>query len=206
MREHLDFVSSEAPGESRCLWRARPSGGRPGTHRLLDTTPRDTLDREVEGPAKPLQQTPATRAQDLVIALAMPWPMWGRATRPSRPSCSNPVSVFRTIPGIGPELARCVHDALDVDTLEALEAAAYDGRLEQVPNTAMAHELGRTRDWVVIYFYDDHHQEGQHTVVTETQGPLRGRRVVRGLQAECGEVYRASSHVAQVARSRPKAK
>jgi len=136
----------------------------------------------------------------------MPWPMWGRATRPSRPSCSNPVSVFRTIPGIGPELARCVHDALDVDTLEALEAAAYDGRLEQVPNTAMAHELGRTRDWVVIYFYDDHHQEGQHTVVTETQGPLRGRRVVRGLQAECGEVYRASSHVAQVARSRPKAK
>jgi putative hydrolase len=57
-------------------------------------------------------------------------------------------------------------------------------------NTAMAHELGRTRDWVVIYFYDDHHQEGQHTVVTETQGPLRGRRVVRGLEAECGEVYR----------------
>ncbi len=22
------------------------------------------------------------------------------------------------------------------------------------------------RDWVVIYFYDDHHQEGQQTVVT----------------------------------------
>ncbi|MCK7510175.1 MAG: CBS domain-containing protein [Desulfobacterales bacterium] len=33
-------------------------------------------------------------------------------------------------------------------------------------NTAQAHQLGRTRDWVVIYFYDDEHAEGQHTVVT----------------------------------------
>ena len=41
-------------------------------------------------------------------------------------------------------------------------------------NTARAHELGRTRDWVVVYFYDDHHREGQHTVVTETRGALQG--------------------------------
>jgi putative hydrolase len=39
-------------------------------------------------------------------------------------------------------------------------------------NTARAHQLGRTTDWVVIYFYDDHHREGQHTVVTETHGNL----------------------------------
>ena len=52
-------------------------------------------------------------------------------------------------------------------------------------NTARAHELGRTRDWVVIYFYDAEHAEGQHTVVTETRGPLAGRRVVRGREAEC---------------------
>lgn len=57
-------------------------------------------------------------------------------------------------------------------------------------NTARAHELGRTRDWVVIYHYDDHHQEGQHTVVTETHGPLEGERVVRGREAECREHYR----------------
>lgn len=57
-------------------------------------------------------------------------------------------------------------------------------------NTARAHELGRTRDWVVIYHYDDHHQEGQHTVVTETHGPLEGRRVVRGREAECRDHYR----------------
>jgi putative hydrolase len=56
-------------------------------------------------------------------------------------------------------------------------------------NTARAHELDKTRDWVVIYFYDDHHQEGQHTLVTETHGPLQGRRVVRGREAECLRHY-----------------
>jgi putative hydrolase len=55
-------------------------------------------------------------------------------------------------------------------------------------NTARAHELGRTRDWVVVYFYDDDHREGQHTIVTETQGPLAGERVVRGREAECREL------------------
>lgn len=56
-------------------------------------------------------------------------------------------------------------------------------------NTAQAHQLGRTSDWVVIYFYDDEHAEGQHTVVTETHGPLVGKRVVRGREAECREFY-----------------
>ena len=45
-------------------------------------------------------------------------------------------------------------------------------------NTAQAHQLGRTSDWVVIYYYDDEHTEGQHTVVSETHGPLAGRRVI----------------------------
>jgi putative hydrolase len=56
-------------------------------------------------------------------------------------------------------------------------------------NTARAHQLGRTTDWVVIYFYDDHHREGQHTVVTETHGSLQGRRVVRGRETECLQHY-----------------
>jgi putative hydrolase len=58
-------------------------------------------------------------------------------------------------------------------------------------NTARAHELHKTQDWVVIYYYDDHHQEGQHTLVTETHGPLQGRRVVRGREAECRRFYQA---------------
>jgi DNA polymerase (family X) len=48
-------------------------------------------------------------------------------------------------------------------------------------NTALAHQLHRTHDWVVLYFYDDQHVEGQRTVVTETHGALAGKRVVRGL-------------------------
>lgn len=55
-------------------------------------------------------------------------------------------------------------------------------------NTARAHELGTTRDWVVVYF-DDGVAEGQRTVVTERRGPLAGRRVVRGREAECSAYY-----------------
>jgi len=55
-------------------------------------------------------------------------------------------------------------------------------------NTARAHELGRTHDWVVI-FYSRDGDEGQCTVVDETHGPLRNRRVVRGREPECREHY-----------------
>jgi hypothetical protein len=60
-------------------------------------------------------------------------------------------------------------------------------------NTARAHQLGRSRDWVVIYFHSDHEPEGQCTVVTESQGDLAGRRVVRGREAECRAHYGARS-------------
>lgn len=191
----------------------------------------------------------------------------------------DPSLLFRTVPGIGPELATRIHDALGVDTLEALEAAAHDGRLAAVPgvgerrtatiraalaeildrsrlrrppsalaadhepsvatlldvdreyreaaragslptiapkrfnpdgrawlpvlhtvrgtwhftalfsNTAKAHELHRTQDWVVLYFHDDHRAESQRTVVTETHGALAGRRVVRGREEDCRAHY-----------------
>ena len=194
----------------------------------------------------------------------------------------DPEIVFQTVPGIGPRLAARIHDQLDIDTLEELEVAAHDGRLQKLTgishrreqmiratlavmlsrprsafhrnvsagpnveqlldvdreyreksargelatisprrfnpdrrpwlpvlhtmrdpwhftalfsNTARAHELNRTRDWVVIYFYDDDHDEGQHTVVTETSGRLKGRRVVRGREAECRDFYEATPAV-----------
>jgi len=192
---------------------------------------------------------------------------------------ADPVQLLTVVPGLGHRLAERIHEELHVDTLEALELAAHDGRLETVPgvgprraaairaslqamlsrsrphrtaaatgaaeqptvallldvdreyrrraadgdlpliaprrfnpsgeawlpvlhttrdpwhftalfsNTAQAHQLGRTRDWVVLYFYDDEHAEGQHTVVTETHGPLTGRRVVRGREADCRAYY-----------------
>jgi hypothetical protein len=50
-------------------------------------------------------------------------------------------------------------------------------------NTARAHELGTTGDWVILYYERDGHED-QCTVVTERHGPLAGRRVVRGREQE----------------------
>jgi putative hydrolase len=47
-------------------------------------------------------------------------------------------------------------------------------------NTARAHRLGTTGDWVVVYA--DEPDDGQWTVVTETTGRRTGDRVVRGLE------------------------
>lgn len=51
-------------------------------------------------------------------------------------------------------------------------------------NTARAHELGTTHDWVVIY-RDDDGNHGQWTVITSNFGQLRGQRIVRGRESEC---------------------
>ena len=56
-------------------------------------------------------------------------------------------------------------------------------------NTARAHELGRTDDWVIIYFERDGNED-QYTVVTEQHGALKGLRVVRGHESECLRHYK----------------
>jgi hypothetical protein len=183
-------------------------------------------------------------------------------------------SLLASLPGIGRQLARRIHDELGIETLEQLEQAAHDGRLSRlqvgpkrlrgiidalagrfrrrpVPptvqrepsvadllaidqeyralteqgklplltprrfnpnqepwlpllrtrrdewyyralfsNTPLAHQLGKTRDWVVIYF-SDRGVSGQRTVVTETRGRLEGQRIVRGRERECREHYAA---------------
>jgi len=45
---------------------------------------------------------------------------------------STSQKVLMTVPGIGPTLAEKLHDELGIDSLEDLEAAAYDGRLRLV--------------------------------------------------------------------------
>jgi DNA polymerase (family 10) len=55
-------------------------------------------------------------------------------------------------------------------------------------NTALAHKLDRTKDWVILY-HDGDRGACQHTVVTAWSGPMNGRRVVRGREAECLEHY-----------------
>jgi hypothetical protein len=64
-------------------------------------------------------------------------------------------ALFQTIPGVGPKLARLLSEGLHVDTLEALEEAAREGRLARLPGIgarralalggALALMLGRVR-------------------------------------------------------------
>jgi DNA polymerase (family 10) len=55
-------------------------------------------------------------------------------------------------------------------------------------NSPLAHKLGRMRDWVIVYYEKDG-EEDQCTVVTEWQGRLAGRRVIRGRETECMDYY-----------------
>jgi hypothetical protein len=55
-------------------------------------------------------------------------------------------------------------------------------------NTAAAHKLEKTDDWVVVYC-EKGKGENQCTVVTESRGALKGRRVIRGREKECAEYY-----------------
>ena len=59
-------------------------------------------------------------------------------------------------------------------------------------NTQRAHELGKTNDWVVVY-YDDGSGERKCTVVTEFKGELDGKRVIRGRERECSEYYETAA-------------
>lgn len=186
----------------------------------------------------------------------------------------DPEALLRTVPGIGPQLARRLHVELHVETLEDLERAAHDGRLDRLTgfgpkrleairgsmserlrflkkrpapgrspgvrvlltvdaayrnkarrnelkliaprrfnpkglawlpvmhmhykgwhftalysNTARAHQLNKSRDWVLIFATSNLESDWQCTVVTETRGALKGKRVVRGREAECARVY-----------------
>jgi hypothetical protein len=55
-------------------------------------------------------------------------------------------------------------------------------------NTARAHKLGKTRDWVILY-HDGRDGERQFTVITSRFGPLKGKRIVRGREPECQQYY-----------------
>ena len=55
-------------------------------------------------------------------------------------------------------------------------------------NTARAHQMDMTRDWVVLY-YDGGRGERQCTVITSQRGALKGQRIVCGREAECVQYY-----------------
>jgi DNA polymerase (family 10) len=68
---------------------------------------------------------------------------------------SDAIAVLASVPGIGKKLARRFHDDLGIETLEELEIAAHDGRIENYPRMgakrlagirdSLAQRLGRIR-------------------------------------------------------------
>ena len=68
---------------------------------------------------------------------------------------ADPLTVLRSVPGIGRRFAERVHDELGISTLEELETAAHDGRLAAVAGfgskrlagvrDSLAQRLGRVR-------------------------------------------------------------
>jgi hypothetical protein len=73
--------------------------------------------------------------------------------------------------------------------LPVLHAARGDRHYTALySNTARAHEMGKTDDWVVLY-YDGPDGERQCTVITSDRGHLKGRRIVRGREEECALWY-----------------
>ncbi len=60
-------------------------------------------------------------------------------------------------------------------------------------NSERAHQLARTSDWVVLHFRYKGRPSLSRTVVTETKGPLRRKRVVRGRETECRDHYTAGT-------------
>lgn len=111
---------------------------------------------------------------------------------------------LREIPGVGERLGGSIAEIVETGRLGLpgrLESEAWLPVMEVerdgwqmrplFSNTRRAHELGRARDWVVVY-WDRDGDHGQSTVVTARSGPLEGERVVRGREAECRERYRGS--------------
>src|SRR5713101_2504397 len=66
----------------------------------------------------------------------------------------QPEKILESLPGVGPHLARHIHEQLGIKTLEEIEQAAHDGRLTQIGvgpkrlrgiRDALAGRLGRYR-------------------------------------------------------------
>jgi len=101
----------------------------------------------------------------------------------------EPESLLGKVPGIGANLARRILDELHIDTLEGLETAVYDGRLASLPGFG-ARRVAMVRAGLAeMLGQSDSTPEGQRTVVTETQSPLKGKRVVRGREEESIDHY-----------------
>jgi hypothetical protein len=91
--------------------------------------------------------------------------MTGRMSRlESLQTGHDPIALFEQIPGIGPRSAHRIIETLHIDTLEALELAAHNGRLKQVPGFSTK-KIEFVKTWLThILGYRRPHIEPQQTI------------------------------------------
>ncbi|MEZ5397488.1 MAG: helix-hairpin-helix domain-containing protein [Bryobacterales bacterium] len=268
--QRFEEVADLIEQQSGNPFRARAYRQAAETLRRTPRSVREIFDAEGEAGLERLEGVGDVLARQIRITLAT-----GRLPMLERlRGESDPEALLASVPGIGRKTAERLHHDLGIDSLEDLEAAAHDGRLdtlagfgtkkiagvidslqgrlgrlrrrtpplpEEPPvedllsvdeeylekaaggelkkiaprrfnpnneawlpilhtrrsgreftalfsNTARAHRLDRTRDWVVIYC-DHGGGEFQYTAVTSREGPLTGKRVVRGREEECRAYY-----------------
>ena len=92
--------------------------------------------------------------------------MTGRMSRlESLQTGHDPIALFEQIPGIGPRSAHRIIETLHIDTLEALELAAHNGRLKNVPGFSTK-KIELVQSWLThVLGYRRTRPEPQQTVV-----------------------------------------
>ena len=189
------------------LFQSIPTVGKTLAHRIYDSLQVDTLEslenathqghlEKVEGLGRKRQE--AIKAW-LSKHLGRYWTRPGIKTQPAnQPSIEILLQVDteyrkKSVAGKLPKITPGRFNPEHKNWLPILHVSHNDWHFTAFySNTERAHKLNRVHDWVVIFFYDGDHIEGQHTVVTETQGTLLGKRVVRGRELECRAFYGSS--------------
>jgi len=92
--------------------------------------------------------------------------MTGRMSRlESLQTGHDPIALFEQIPGIGPRSAHRIIETLHIDTLEALELAAHNGRLKNVPGFSTK-KIELVQSWLThVLGYRRTRPEPQQTIV-----------------------------------------
>ena len=184
------------------LFATIPGIGPALAHRLADELDVETLEELETALLLGKQQVPGIgtrRRQAILAALAARLSRMPRNAPPARTRVLPPVSLildadalYRTRAAAGdlPRIAPKRFNPTGEAWLPIMHARRGDWHLTVLfSNTALAHTLDRTHDWVVIFFHRDDEPEDRCTVVTERQGPLSGKRVIRGRETECADHY-----------------
>jgi DNA polymerase (family 10) len=125
----LDHVADLLEGRDESAFRVRSYRNAAQTLRDLDTPVTMLMEQD---PERRLRDLPGIgdRLAGSILEIATTGRL-GLADRLEHETW--PGQLLTEVPGIGEELARRIHDQLGIGTLEELEVAAHDGRLEQVP-------------------------------------------------------------------------